>query len=164
MTDSNPTHLGPALCDIDIDLAVDALLGDYIQRLTTLLQGFRRSRIGEDEVVDVLEEALERRAFMRRFEAGLRIDNGDEGGKSTVLDGDVDGLKVEDGFVSLPSILALSEEQKKRHAEWTPMEDENVLVWLSVERPAWPGKVRLAHKFHLVDSFVETHHSIRSRS
>ncbi len=144
MPDPHPNQL-LSLCNIDLDLAVDALLSDHLHRLTTLLQGFRRSQITEDDAVDVLEEALERRSFARRFEANLHLDEEDEDGHSATLP-DVGG-RVDGSVVSLLSSLELSEDQRKRHENWTPMEDERVLVWVSKERPAWPGKVRSPNRF-----------------
>lgn len=136
--DNDGSDRSNALWNVDLSDAMDALAEDCMNRARSILQAYRRNRVRHDEVEDALQAALERRELQRRFSVDLDLDSRSGNDNSQPrTSSHTDDI----AFVNLPEVLDLSDELKRRHADWAPKTGEPVAVYFSTQYPSWPGKL-----------------------
>ena len=134
------SHSG--LEDAPLETALDALLSDYLDRLDILFRAYSHDQHAgpstEAQALKLHDEALERRHLVGLFENEMNV-----GSSARIKIGNDTHHSTERDLVSLPAILDFDDMEMENWKRWRPEIDETVLVYLSVERGYWPGKVRL---------------------
>jgi hypothetical protein len=137
------------LSDVSLELALDSLLSDYLDRIDVLFRAYSAPSpdaaatptTSEATLLSLHTEAVQRRNLVGLFQTGLHV------GSTTAPDDgrrdDDQGTSDRSDLVELHRVLNLTSSEVERWNQWCPEVDETVLVYLSSERGYWPGKVSL---------------------
>lgn len=118
---------------IPFEAACDALLSQYLDRLTTLSQAVLPSQtINDAALTRIHDDAMQRRNFIGLFDDHMTLDAGKRAKRLASGTSDL---------IRLPELLKFSTEELGKWDLWQPEEGEVVLAYLSSTRGYWPGKV-----------------------